>query len=340
MASSYIENIKEFLQKEHTRLNGYYNYNYVIEIAEKKYLLRIPMVDMIVMDIRLIPERELLLLLEKNRINAPRVIYEYKEGGQEYFLHNYIEGNTIEELYPENSRIPDWIVEDMVYQMSEYHKTPLENFDVVRDLIPWNYNTKEFYSYIYKFNRSLIEKYWEPYREIYQAFNFPNSVDDIIRCREDLIADYPFCLCHADIHRKNIIIQPEIKQANIIDWELSLIGNICYDISIHFHRMRYIKEQEELYFDLYAKHMGADLDMIKEQVDLYRELEEVKSVSIDVVRYITDIKEGMLSETDITSKAARYYTKLIKAYSRWNTPDSYRVEFEYVKKVFFSYISR
>ena len=340
MKPNYIESIKDFLQLQHPRLNGYYNHNYVITIAGKKYLLRIPMVNATVMDIRLIPEKVILLLLKDNGIDGPRVVYEYKEGNQEYFLHDYIEGNTVEELYPENSRIPNWIVENIAYQMSEYHRTPLESFSTIRDLIPWRYNSKDFYNYIYHFNRSLIEKYWKPYTEIYKAFNFPKCVDEVILCRDDLVAEYPFCLCHADVHRKNIIIQPEIKHASIIDWELSLIGNLCYDISIHFHKMRYIKEQEEVYYDIYTEKMGIDMTTLKEQVNLFRELEEVKSVSIDVVRYITDIKEGKSSEAEIISNAARYHTKLMKAYDRWNTPDANRVDFDFVKKVFLSYVAR
>ncbi len=340
MNNTYINHINEFLNHQQQRLNGYYNHNYVITIERKKYLLRIPIKDATIMDIRLIPEKVILDLIEANGINGPRVIFEYHTEKMDCYLHNYIQGNTIEELYPEMSPMPDWVVARIAHHMSEYHSIQIENFEDVRQLIPWKYESKDFYNYIYDFNRRLIEKYWSPYQEIYEAFHFPKTVDKAIIRRVDKIKDSPFCLCHADIHRKNVLIQSEKQEANIIDWELSLIGTLYYDISIHFHKMRYIKEQEELFFDIYSKKTGIDLGMLKEQVDLFRELEEIKSVSIDVIRYITDIKDENISEKIIESNAERYNTKLIKVYDRWKTADSERVSLEFIKDLFFSYRKR
>ncbi|WP_232028917.1 aminoglycoside phosphotransferase family protein [Streptomyces lincolnensis] len=53
----------------------------------------------------------------------------------------------------------------------------------------------------------------------------------------------PFCLLHADLHRKNLIVDPR-GQLWVIDWELAMLGDPLYDLATHLYLMRYPDPQE------------------------------------------------------------------------------------------------
>jgi hypothetical protein len=48
----------------------------------------------------------------------------------------------------------------------------------------------------------------------------------------------PFCLLHADLHRKNLIVDPR-GRLWVIDWELAMLGDPLYDLATHLYLMRY-----------------------------------------------------------------------------------------------------
>lgn len=65
----------------------------------------------------------------------------------------------------------------------------------------------------------------------------------------------------------------------------------------------------------YCKITNSDRDIVKNQIRLYRDIEEVKSVAIDVARYLNML--DILDEQRVINMAKRYYRKLCKAYICW-----------------------
>ncbi|MDR0312123.1 MAG: aminoglycoside phosphotransferase family protein [Treponema sp.] len=299
-------------------LAGYYNKNRKVNFNGKPYILRIPIQNAVSMDMRLIPENEVLAFLAKyGGFDIPKVEMKETYDGQDYFLHSFIDGETVENVYPESDILPDWIVIEVVKAVITLHKIPLESLNCFTTRMPWKLDTKDFYDYIYSYNRGLIQKYNQDYREIFDIFGMPKDLDNFIVNKKQELGDAAFILAHSDIHRKNIIIDETIRKATIIDWELALITTTLYDISIHFHKMRYQLHQEEMFLTLYCKAFGIDKKLTEKQIRLYRDLEEVKSVAIDVVRYLSIIND--ISDEEIISNAKRYYSKLRKAYICWGT---------------------
>jgi len=308
--------ILDILSAQTNTFTGFYNKNYKIYYKEKPYILRIPISNAESMDMRIIAEEDVLEFLNKNsELCVPKVEMKETYNGQNYFLHSFIDGETLEDVYPESSFIPDWIVEEVAKAVISLHKIPIENPDCFAKKMPWKLETKDFYYYIYRYNRELIEKYNKSYREIYNIFDMPKDLDSFIVNKSHEVKDATFILAHSDIHRKNIIISEAQKNITIIDWELTLIATAFYDISIHFHKMRYQQPQEKLFLSMYCSAFGIDNEFAEKQIKLYREIEEVKSVAIDTVRYLSIIND--ISDTHIISNAKRYYSKLRKAYICW-----------------------
>jgi aminoglycoside phosphotransferase (APT) family kinase protein len=296
--------------------SGFYNKNYKIYYKEKPYILRIPIQNADSMDLRLIAEDDALAFLSKHsELCVPKVEMKETYNGQNYFLHSFINGETLEDVYPESCAIPDWIVEEIAKAVISLHKIPVENLDCFAEKMPWKLETNDFYNYIYGYNRGLIEKYNKSYREIFNIFDMPEDLDSFIENKSHEVKGAAFIFAHSDIHRKNIIISEAQKKLTIIDWELTLIAADFYDISIHFHKMRYLQPQEKLFLSMYCRAFGIDNDFAEKQIKLYREIEEVKSVAIDTVRYLSIIND--ISDTQIISNAKRYYSKLCKAYICW-----------------------
>jgi aminoglycoside phosphotransferase (APT) family kinase protein len=296
--------------------SGFYNKNYKIHFNNIPYILRIPIQNAVSMDMRLIAEDEVLAFLsEYCGLNVPKVEMKETYGGQNYFLHSYINGETVEDVYPESDILPDWIVKEIAEAVIALHKIPLESLGSFTAKMPWKLETKNFYDYIYRYNRDLIKKYNKDYREIYDIFGMPENLDDFIINKTQEIHEADFVLAHSDIHRKNIIMNSAIKKATIIDWELTLIATTFYDISIHFHKMRYQLQQEKMFLTMYCEEFGIDRKLAENQIRLYRDIEEVKSVAIDTVRYLSIIND--ISDEQIISNAKRYYGKLCKAYICW-----------------------
>ncbi|MER5444804.1 phosphotransferase [Streptomyces sp. NPDC002766] len=53
----------------------------------------------------------------------------------------------------------------------------------------------------------------------------------------------PFSLLHADLHRENLIVDPQ-GRIWVIDWELAMVGDPLYDLATHLYLMKFPELQE------------------------------------------------------------------------------------------------
>ncbi|MFI7403721.1 aminoglycoside phosphotransferase family protein [Streptomyces sp. NPDC049541] len=105
----------------------------------------------------------------------------------------------------------------------------------------------------------------------------------------------PFCLLHADLHRKNLILDPQ-GRLWVIDWELATLGDPLYDLATHLYLMRYPPVQ--------GVRMAQEWCRVVERVrrgssygwaeDLPRLLafKRAQSVFTDVIRTTTSLSRG------------------------------------------------
>ena len=150
--------IYRYLKDQNEGLSGYYNKNYKIDYNGIPYILRIPIKNATSMDMRFIAEEEVLDFLNNRNLHfdVPRVEMNEIYNDQKYFLHSFIFGKTVEEVYPETEKISDWIVERLVYIMTELHNIPLKELCNFSVKMPWKINIIDFYNYIYEYNKGLI----------------------------------------------------------------------------------------------------------------------------------------------------------------------------------------
>jgi len=312
-----IDVILEFLKKTNKKMAGYYNDNYILNYNEKKYLLRIPIENAVLMDIKAFQECDILKALEKLQKKAPRLLYDFYENGQAYYIHQFIEGKTIEETFPEDSMMDNWIVKNIAFQIADIHQIKENDITIPYKKL-WDNNVKSLYDYIFSFNKSLVEKYYYNNRELYKKLEFPDNFENVFEYNGNKLYDEEFCFCHTDIHRKNVLVDYKNKECNIIDWELSNIASPAYDISINMHKMRYNADQEKLFIKSYCDRTGYNYEKFANQVDVFRALEEIKSAGIDIIRYLEEVENSRVNYDEMKVLADRYCKKLNKARKRWN----------------------
>ncbi|WP_432558636.1 phosphotransferase family protein [Granulicoccus sp. GXG6511] len=294
--------------------HGFYNMNYLVRIAGRPRVLRIPIPGAHAMDMRFLDENEVLQLIEGlPGVNAPRLVAAGKQGKTRYSVHSFCAGEAIEQDYPESAVVPAWVVSRLASTMARIHQVKYpEQF---ARAMPWREDPADFYRHVHRYNADLITACWNELRETYDYLGMPMRLDHYVPDRSPEAHDSRFILAHADIHRKNVLIEQTEQEISVLDWELTLIAPVAYDVSIHFHKMRYQRSQEEAFLVDYCRATGADQDFLMAQVDLYRAIEEVKSVAVDAVRYLS-VQPTISADANV-SNARRYAGKLTRAYRRW-----------------------
>lgn len=106
------------------------------------------------------------------------------------------------------------------------------------------------------------------------------------------MADRDPRLLHADLHRKNFIVD---RKGGLwtIDWELALFGDPLYDLATHLHLMRYRPDQERDLIGRWKRAVGplasrgADDDLPH-----YLRYKRLQSVFTDIVRGAARVQES------------------------------------------------
>jgi aminoglycoside phosphotransferase (APT) family kinase protein len=122
----------------------------------------------------------------------------------------------------------------------------------------------------------------------------------------------PFRLCHGDLGRANIMLDPE-GDVNFIDWELAVWGDPLWDIAAHLHRMRYPGTQNKFVRqELLASCRGfTGLNSQYDELRTYLYVELCRSLVLDAIRDLAAIGAGLIDNA--AGAAAQYAAKLSQA---------------------------
>ncbi|SMD02896.1 phosphotransferase family protein [Primorskyibacter flagellatus] len=299
------------------RMEGYYNHNYRVEEGGTVYLYRKPIPNSAVMDLRCISEVPVLRFLESVGFDAPRLLYQSDAEG--FFLHDWIDGVSLNDVYPDQEQMSDWIPREIARQMAALHRFDPEPFAAACADLGASPDCGAFFRAHYEFDCSVHARLFPEMADIYRSLGIPDAPFAGLDELAVAIGTRPFCLCHSDIHRKNVLIRPRDKTLTLLDWELVLVGDPVYDIAVHFHKTRFTPDQEAQFIKAYAERSPLTLTPgdIRKEVDVYLQLERVKSAIIDACRVRGDLRSGKFVGEAAEREAARYARKLDKARTVW-----------------------
>lgn len=266
---------------------GYHNKNYVVEASGKKYVVREPVEDFEVVDIRVNDENDMLVYASKNLpyLHTPEYIGSAYMGDVLCAIHGFVDGKALGAIYGDLDKIDDRLVDVLAEQIARMHLEPVPQS--LASGLSYG-NVREFYSYEKGFLQRLIQKWYSLMKPFYDSLGLPD-VEVMLNDGQNVLTERPFALCHCDIHRGNLLWDETSGVMHFIDWELTQIADPVYDIAIHFHKIHYTEAQERRFLELYKASTGFDIPDLEKQIDFYRKAEEVKSNIIDGIRCIMEI---------------------------------------------------
>ena len=302
-----------------SKLCGYYNHNYLAHHNGEPYIVRIPIPKSDAMDIRRIPEECALKSIEKNNIEAPRLLYIGQKSA--FYVHSFVDGSVLNDTYGDNIRIPDWILMRIVEEMIRLHTVNIVEFAQKCQDLATSPDAQCFFLSHLSFDVELYERLRPEMVTIYQQLGFPSDPFAKVGAVGRQLSPRQFVLCHSDIHRKNIIFREQNKEITILDWELALVGDPVYDIAVHFHKMRYQEDQEYTFIQRYCElaNWPANPGFLREEIDVYLSLERIKSALVDAFRARSDLKSKDLTGAEQRELAARYARKAVRAHEVWGS---------------------
>lgn len=177
------------------------------------------------------PEVDVLEVLNVHDVNIPKIL-EKKDG---YFVEEYIDGDLLDSIYDDHCNIDisdiDSIISNIVLLTSINNCQKLDCFR------KWN-SVKEFFDFQITNTERIWEEYKIKYRSIYKMLDIDDKIMEVLKkLSREIDMSRPLCLIHGDRHKNNMI-KKNLK-IYFIDWELSCIGDLAYDIAFHIHQMKY-----------------------------------------------------------------------------------------------------
>ena len=319
--------VHEFLSNPashpHQVKRGYYNINYLVQYDAERYVIRVPIANVQSMDQAYLNENEVLNMLQDRGYRAPRFLWK----DEHFSVHSYIDSRVVDDIFPEGSALPDWIIQDLAQQTAVLHKL---NSDFSNSLVTvWS---------VADHVRMLYDRYANSLKDLFDEFQFPNRVQivptDITHGARTSLGTV---FAHCDIHRSNVIFAEDYFSRpvlTIIDWEQAKIAPIEYDLATQFHKSGYTQEQEQIFLNEYTKNYQTsdeiNIDALIELIGIYKKLEAIKSAIVDTVRTLDKVQRGGVTPHQITI----FEKKLVAAHRVWHGVGSDAVVFFSIEDVY------
>lgn len=163
-------------------------------------------------------------------------------------LQRFVEGVTLAERHPSGEAVPGAVSAQILELFRQLLAVTSVTLLVKRNCEPMDRakegDSNAFLERLIVFTKEHVYRRNLPeYKGLFDDLGIgPNSFE-YLRKHVDGLAERPFCLLHADLHRENFILDSEGK-VWAIDWELAMLGDPLYDLATHLHLMRYPVQQE------------------------------------------------------------------------------------------------
>ena len=187
---------------------------------------------------RSIPESEVLEILSKYGMNVPKVLEIYDD----YFVEEYIDGTLLDDIYTDYSNIDKIVIDDIINNIVGLIRI---DFQSLSKYSKWD-NVRGFFEYQILNTEEIWNEYNTSYDVFYNLLGINKStIFKLKQLSKKINFNRPLCLIHGDRHKNNMIKKD--NQVYYIDWELSCVGDLAYDIAFHIHQMKY-SEADLKYF--------------------------------------------------------------------------------------------
>ncbi|MFE0401447.1 phosphotransferase [Streptomyces nigra] len=281
-------------------LKGYHHETYVLRLLGGSHVVKVrePRAQILWFDRRCFgSEEELLRALDGAVTRIPQV---HDVGG--VGLQGFIEGRTLPTRWWMGGRVHHAIFDQIVERFRELNRIKPSMLDGVprrcraKDRAP-DGDTAVFMERLIVFTEEQVyAKNLTTFGNLFEELGLSDESFAMLRKRMSGLQRRPFCLLHADLHRKNFIVDPH-GQLWTIDWELAMLGDPLYDLATHLYLMRYPADQRRRMADAWQlavedANPGGSHGM-ESDLDLLLDFKKAQSVFTDVIRVSLSLNDDL-----------------------------------------------
>jgi aminoglycoside phosphotransferase (APT) family kinase protein len=297
---------------------GYYNRNVRTTDRGRPVLVRIPIPGADEMDLRLLPEPDVLRAIAPYIDAAPRLLHCSSE--PLFQAQEYVEGDVVNAVWPRGDRLPARIVPAVVDLLRRLRRVPREALPAIPGW-PADGDTAAFGRALSNLTEGVYQRFRRRYWWALREFQVPADPLRTVRERWLSLSRRPFCLVHCDIHRKNMILAGD--RVVFLDWELALWGDPLYDLAVHVNKMGYLPDERERLVDEWSRATpAAAVCGWVEDLATYLVHEQVKDALVGCIRYMRLFEEGRLTVEEREQLVAKLTTKMAIAHVAWHGTDA------------------
>ncbi|MGW7607014.1 phosphotransferase [Streptomyces sp. NPDC054766] len=319
-------------------LHGYHNEAYVFplpggaeEVKQVRWKCREPRPGLLWFDQRCFASEEQLLRALKGRIEGIPDLIQTDDVG----LQRFIEGKTLGALYRAGSGIPPSIFRQIVSLFGQLARVRPDSLTAERMCRSVDRaaegDTSGFLERLILFTEERVyQRNLPDFQGLFDDLGLNGDSFTNLRRHVSGLAERPFCLLHADLHRENFVVDAE-KRLWTIDWELAMFGDPLYDLATHLYLMRYPADQQ----DRMVRHWCAAVESVvpgssagwRDDLPKLLAYKRAQSVFTDVIRAALHFREHPDAEqfTDAVRKIREVLRPAREPLALAPVPDARRV---------------
>ncbi|MGA5406252.1 aminoglycoside phosphotransferase family protein [Streptomyces lavendulocolor] len=296
--------------------SGHYNRNVRVDADGASFVVRMRSGTAEPMDLVLWPEADVLAAITPYVPSAPRLVH--AGTAPDFQVHGFVEGRRVDDIHPDGKPLPEAVLDAVGGLFTDLLRVPPEALPPVPGHWPRDGDITAFAERLLDLVHTIRHRGDTATAGLYEALGVPDDPCALLRTRAATLAERPFRLLHADIHRKNMILTAQDRVV-FLDWELALWGDPVYDLADHLHKMSCTPADHATITA--AWHRAAPPECRegwRDDLAYYLAYEAVKSAVVDTVRWGRRIAEEPAAAAQLVL-ARELSHKLTAAVPHWAT---------------------
>ncbi|WP_221348299.1 phosphotransferase [Streptomyces beigongshangae] len=319
-----VASVRSALDAVEGPLSGYHHQTYVFPLPAEagaglagRWKCREPREKLLWFDRRCFESEERLLYDLQKRIDViPEVA---RVSGVD--LQRFVEGSTLSALHPSNRTVPDALFDQIPGLFRQLAAVTASSLPVERICRPEDRaeegDSAGFLEGLVRFVQTQVyEQNLSDYKDLFADLGLQPEAFEYLRERVKGLRRRPFCLLHADLHRENLVVDPDGKLW-VIDWELAMFGDPLYDLATHVYLMRYPVVQERQLIQRWCRVVEevrpGSSESWRDDLPRLLDFKKAQSAFTDVIRASRSLDVEGRFERRRLSPAARKVWKVLSA---------------------------
>jgi hypothetical protein len=201
-------------------------------------------------------------------------------------IHEFVRGSQLNDLAPRGTPVPAAVIPAVLRLFAQLA-------DIPRDLLPglpvgWpaDGQSPAFAHTLSGCTQRVFDECLAGFGELFHTLGIPGDPLNPVVAAWSTLAERPFHLVHADLHRRNMLVTA--GGIVFLDWELALWGDPVYELAVHVHKMTYLPDELSRLlagWELAVRPHSSWRDDLR----AYLRHEQVKSAIVHTVRYAKEI---------------------------------------------------